>query len=142
MDLVTVAIAVSRVEAVVVASMLEGYGIPVHVGADGHGGVEYNSLALGGYRLRVPEADWHAASDILRDSAARPPEELCTGPRRAIMRFWAAALAAQAAFLLPTLAAIGSLPAQLALAPLSIIFVPVNPQGRADYFLAPAAVKQ
>lgn len=137
MDLVTIAITVSRVEAVVVASMLEGYGIPVHIGAGAQGSTEYNSLALGGYRLWVSEADWPAASDILRQSAARAPDTIVNGPRRAIFRFWAAVLGLHAAFILPPLAAVGSVAAGLLLAPLSMLIVPVNPQGRADYFLAP-----
>lgn len=141
MSLVTISITVSRVEAVVVGSMLEGYGIPVHIGSNGHGSVEYNSLALGGYRLWVSEADWPVASDILRQSAAGAPDSVSTGPRRAIIRFWLAALGAQAAFLLPTLVALGTIPAQLALAPLSMVLVPVNPQGRADYYLAPPATE-
>lgn len=139
MDLITIAITVSRVEAVVAASMLEGYGIPVHIGASAQASVEVNSLALGGHRLWVAEADWQAASDILRQSAAIAPDSVTTGPRRALFRFWVAALGAQAAFVLPLFAAIGAIPAQVAFAPLGLLFVPVNPQGRADYFLAPPA---
>jgi hypothetical protein len=136
LDLVTIAIAVSRVEAVVLAGMLEGYGIPVHIGADAQGSTEYNALALGGYRLWVAEADWSAASDILRQSAARAPDTICIGPRRAIFRFWAAVLAVQAMFVLPALAAFGTLAIELVFAPLALLVVPVNPQGRTDYYLA------
>lgn len=137
MDQVTIAIAVSRVEAVVMASMLEGYGIPVHIGADAQGSTEYNSLALGGYRLWVSEADWPTASDILRQSAASAPDSVCTGPRRAIFRFWAATAGACAVFALPAIASFGSLAAGVLFAPLGMLLVPVNPQGRADYYLAP-----
>jgi hypothetical protein len=139
MDLVTIAISVSRVEAVVVASMLEGYGIPVHIGGYAQGALESNSLALGGFRLWVSEADWPAASDILRQSAANAPGSVSIGPRRAILRFWAAALAAQAVFIVPALVMFGTLAAELVLAPLMMLIVPVNPQGRADYYLAPLA---
>ena len=137
MDLVTIAIAVSRVEAVVIAGMLEGYGIRVHIGADAQGSTEYNALALGGYRLWVSEVDWPAASDILRQSTATAPDTICTGPRRALFRFWTAALAAQAVFVLPALAVFGTLAIELVLAPLAMLVVPVNPQGRTDYYLAP-----
>lgn len=139
MDLITIAITVSRVEAVVVASMLEGYGIPVHIGGYAQGSLEYNSLALGGYRLRVSEGDWATASDILRQSAASAPDSLVTGPRRALFRFWAAVVAVHAMFVVPALAAFGSAAAVLLLSPLNMLIVPVNPQGRADYFLAPPA---
>jgi hypothetical protein len=137
LSLVTIAIAVSRVEAVVVGSMLEGYGIPVHIGADAQGSTEYNALALGGYRLWVSVADWPIASEILRQSAAIAPEDLSTGPRKTIFRLWAAVLLIQAVFVLPALAAFGTLAIELVLAPLSMLVIPVNPQGRADYYLAP-----
>lgn len=139
MDLVTIAIAVSRVEAVVVAGMLRGYGIPVHIGADAQGSTEYNSLALGGYRLWVSEADWPAASDILRQSAASGPDRVCTGPRRAIFRFWAATAGACGVFALPVITSFGSLAAGMLLSPFLMLVVPVNPQGRADYYLAAPA---
>lgn len=141
MDLVTIAIAVSRVEAVVLAGMLEGYGIRVHIGADAHGSTEYNALALGGYRLWIAEADWAAASNILRQSAAGATDTISTGPRRAIFRFWAAVLAAQAVFVLPALAVLGMLAIELLLVPLALLVVPVNPQGRTDYYLAPPATQ-
>jgi len=119
--------------------MLEGYGIPVHIGANAQGSLEYNSLALGGYRLWVSEADWPVASDILRQSAASAPDTVVTGPRRAILCLWAAALGIQAVFILPALAAFGTVAAGLILAPLSILITPVNPQGRTDYYLASPA---
>jgi hypothetical protein len=136
MDLITIAITVSRVEAVVVASMLEGYGIPVHVGGYAQGALESNALALGGYRLWVSDADWPAASDILRQSAVSAPDSVCTGPQRALIRFlgvWIGAHIAIFAPVLPTI--IVSAPWALALLPLQAI-IPVNPQGREDYYLA------
>lgn len=141
MDLVTIGIAVSRVEAAVVAGMLEGYGIPVHIGGYAQGTLEFNSLALGGYRLWVAEADWPAASDILRQSAASAPDTIVTGPRRALIRFWAVAVGSHAAFVLPAIAALGTAASGLALVPLAMLIVPVNPQGRADYYLAPPATE-
>lgn len=141
MDLVTIGIAVSRVESAVVAGMLEGYGIPVHIGGYAQGTLEFNSLALGGYRLWVAEADWAAASDILRQSAASAPDTIVTGPRRALIRFWAVAVGSHAALVLPAIAALGTAASGLALLPLAMLIVPVNPQGRADYYLAPPATE-
>lgn len=141
MDLVTIGIAVSRVEAVVVASMLEGYGIPVHIGAGAQGSTEYNSLALGGYRLWVSAADWPAASDILRQSAASAPDDMTNGARRALIRFLGVWIGAHLAIVAPVLPSmLVSAPWVLALLALQGI-IPVNPQGRADYYLAPAAEK-
>jgi hypothetical protein len=139
MDLITVAITVSRVEAVVVASMLEGYGIPVHIGAGAQGSTEYNSLALGGYRLWVSEADWPVASEILRQSAAITSDDMNNRTRRALIRFlgiWMGVHLAIAAPVLPSM--IVSAPWALALLALQGI-IPVNPQGRADYYLSPVA---
>ncbi len=117
--------------------MLEGYGIPVHVGGYAQGSTEYNALALGGYRLWVSEADWSVASELLRQSAASAPDSVVTGPRRAILRFWSVALAPQLALIVPALMSAGTAAAAALLFPFSMVFMPVNPQGRADYFLAP-----
>ncbi|MDP5103241.1 MAG: hypothetical protein NWP98_04890 [Erythrobacter sp.] len=141
MDLITIAITVSRVEAVVVAAMLEGYGIQVHIGANAQASVEANSLALGGHRLWIAAADWNAASDILRQSAATAPGRTSLGPRRAIFRFWGASLAIHTVILLPWAVIIGVFPAHLAAVLLNLMVIPVAPQGRADYYLAPLATE-
>ena len=140
MDQITIAITVSRVAAVVVASMLEGYGIPVHIGGYAQASVEFNSLALGGFRLWVSEADWPTASDILRQSAADAPDSPSTGPRRALLRSWGGVLAIYAAMLLPAMA-LGMARLEPFLLPLELMVAPVNPQGRADYYLAPPAAE-
>ena len=63
--MVVVAALVSRVEALVTASMLEAAGIMVHVGGAWHASVKVNSLALGGHRLWIPASQHEAASAIL-----------------------------------------------------------------------------
>ena len=138
-QLVTLAIFVSRVDAVVVSSMLRGYGIHVDLGADSHGATDPISLALGGYRLRVFPQDHRAASDILRGAGATENHVVSTGARKAIVRFALAWLGIVAVYCAPALWLGGFQPGKtLLLVPLQLV-MPVNPQGKADYFLAPAS---
>lgn len=138
-DLVTVSIAVSRAEALVVASMLEGYGIRVHIGGDRQGSTEYWSLAYGGYRLWISEDDHEAASEIIRQSGALEQSELRKGPRPALVRFIAVWLAIKLAlfFAAGASATETAPPYVLPAIVLESFMIPVNPQGRADYFLTP-----
>jgi hypothetical protein len=125
--MVTVAALVSRVEALVVASMLEAGGILVHVGGAAHASAEVNTAALGGHRLWVPASQHMAASE----------EEwaFSRGLQRAVLRFagaWAG-LSTAAALVICSL---GKAPMLWALmAPFSALTIPVNPQGRGDYYL-------
>ncbi len=135
--MVILAALVSRVEALVVASMLEAAGILVTVGGAGHASVEVNSLVLGGHRLWVPLSQHRAASEILIEVLGDEEWGFSYGLRRAMLRvagFWVTLSAAS------TLAvvAMGGVPmSALLLAPLGAVTVPVNPQGRGDYFLHP-----
>ena len=136
--LVTISIAVSRAEAVVVASMLEGYGIAVHIGGYAQGTTEYWSHALGGYRLWISEDDYEVASDIIRQSGALEDIPERKGPSKALIRFllvWTGLKAAVA--IAASLSA--TTPAPLVYAfgfiALESLTAPVNPQGKADFFL-------
>jgi hypothetical protein len=136
--MVTVAALVSRVEALVVASMLEAAGIQVMVGGAWHASVEVNSLALGGHRLWVPASQHEAASAVLRGVQGTEPWEFSYGLQRAVLRFagtWVALSAAWA--LLWSWLGQASLVWAMA-APLSVLTIPVNPQGRGDYYLTAA----
>lgn len=86
-DQVTLAIFVARVDAVVVSSMLRGYGIHVDLGADSHRAIDPVALALGGYHLRVSVQDYQLASDILREAGTCDNHIVSTGSRKAIVRF-------------------------------------------------------
>lgn len=136
-DLVTVSIAVSRAEAVVVASMLEGYGIPVHIGGYAQGTTEYWSHVFGGYRLWISEDDHEAASQIIRQSGALDDISMRKWPRKALVQlilFWAILKggAILGAFSLQGITP----PIQLyGLMAVEVFNLPVNPQGKADYFL-------
>ena len=136
--MVTVAIVVSRVEALVLVSVLEAEGILVFAGGIHHASVEVNSLALGGHRISVPASQWPAASAVLRESGASWSWEFNAGVRRAVLRFLAVwlglygSVAALTALASPfPLWVIGSIPFAMV--------VPVNPQGRGDFYLAAEA---
>ena len=137
--MVILAILVSRVEALVVGSMLEAAGILVHVGGAGHASVEVNSLALGGHRLWVPTCQHLAASQILIEVLGEDEWSFSYGVRQSILRvagFW---VIVTSAFTLAA-AALGAVPiSAVLLAPLAAFGLPVNPQGRGDYYLHPAA---
>lgn len=116
--------------------MLEAGGIDVFVGASGHASVEMNSLALGGHRLWVPASQHRAASILLIAVLGGEEWEFSRGLQRAILRFcgvWAALWTALSA--LWWLYGGGPL-LYLLVAPLDVLTIPVNPQGRGDYYLA------
>ncbi|HEX4849000.1 MAG TPA: hypothetical protein VFV30_12720 [Novosphingobium sp.] len=133
--MVTVAALVSRVEALVVASMLEAGGILVHVGGAAHASAEVNTAALGGHRLWVPASQHMAASELLLEVLGEEEWAFSRGLQRAVLRFagaWAGVSTAAAL----VICSLGKAPMLWALmAPFSALTIPVNPQGRGDYYL-------
>jgi hypothetical protein len=131
-----IAIVVSRVEALVLVSALEASGILTVAGGVHHASVEVNSLALGGHRIPVPVAQWQEASAVLREIGADRDWQFSEGLRRAVSRFLALWVGLYGAAMALTVAA-GVFPAwALAGIPLAALTVPVNPQGRGDFYLA------
>jgi hypothetical protein len=133
--MVIIAIVVSRVEALVVVSVLEAEGIIAVAGGVHHASVAVNSLALGGHRIWVPASQWAEASAILREAGADRDQAFSTGLQRAVLRFlgvWFCIYSGVAA-----VTALGSaIPLWvIASIPLAMV-VPVNPQGRSDFYLA------
>lgn len=133
--MVQLAALMSRSEALVVASMLEANGIPVFVGAGGHGSVEMNSVALGGYRLWIPGSHHRAASDLLVEVLGEDEWSFCPAARTAVLRFLGLWAVLQAAALGIAIVGIGLPVSSLLAVPLSLLTVPVNPQARGDYYL-------
>ena len=134
--MVLIAIVVSRAEAVVLASMLQAAGIIVHTGALYHANTEVISLALGHYRLTVPESQYRDASRIVADTFARSEFRFSKGLQAAVIKLLLAWIGSSSLFLALGVAAQG--PSSLfymLLAPLYTLTFPVNPQGRSDYFL-------
>lgn len=134
--MVIVAALVSRVEALVVASMLEAGGILVTVGGSVHASVAVNSTALGGHRLWVPASQHVAASELILEVLGEDEWSFSFGLRRAVLRvmaFWAGFFGLM--FLPGLWLGAITLPEAL-LWPLAVFTTPANPQGRGDYYLA------
>lgn len=133
--MVTIAALVSRVEALVLASMLEAGGILVHIDGAAHASVAVNSLALGGHRLRIPASQHEAASALMIEVLSKEPWTFSYGLQRAVLRFVGAWVALWTTCAL-TLWGLGQTSfVWVLLAPLNAVTVPVNPQGRGDYYL-------
>ena len=87
--MVLLAIFLSRFEAVEIASMLRGYGILVSLDGEYFTATTYQSLTLGGYRLRVLAEDHAAASEILRACDAPARDLFRKKPRGVLLWFLA-----------------------------------------------------
>lgn len=135
-SMVLLAIFVSRFEASLVASMLRGYGLLVSVDGEAHASVLYQSLALGGHRLRVARADYTVASEILRQAGVVDRSYIAPPPSRALVMLVAMfAVFYSVSIGLGVVA--GSAPiSSLLYIPLGVYSVPVDPKERPDYFLA------
>ena len=138
-DLVVVAIVMSRVEAIVVSSLLDAAGVTVHAGGLHHASVEVNSLALGGHRLWVPETQHELASAILIEVFGQSNWHFSFGLRRAVLRFlglWGGIHAV----IFGVSAFAGLLPVyEVFLVPIVSLAVPVNPQAPPEFFLRSGA---
>ncbi|GAA4642227.1 hypothetical protein GCM10023115_04500 [Pontixanthobacter gangjinensis] len=106
--------------------MLEDNGIFVHVDGSNHASVDFISLALGGHRIRILKCDYGKASALIRETGAADSWEFSFGHRKAVVRLLCSWGGLQCA------AALWS----FVFVPLSILAMPINPQGRGDYFLS------
>jgi chromosome segregation and condensation protein ScpB len=138
--MVPIADLLSRSEALTVAAMLDAAGIIVHVGGEYYAGTTLNIVAIGGFRLTVPASQYADASAILRDFAAEPGEFIEDLRRRTIKVLaivWLT-IGVPLAFI-NAQAGSGVVAMVMGLmAPLAT--TPASPQGRGDYYLAPAPV--
>ncbi|MEO9634290.1 MAG: hypothetical protein ABJF89_03465 [Parasphingorhabdus sp.] len=135
-QMIPIAIINSRSETMVVASLLDAAGILVHIGGYNHGSVSICPLALGGFRLTVPAFQHAQASAIIVDTPGFGEFNYSYGLRRAVVKFlllWIGLVVLLSIpkilydpeFLLPNLGII----------PMSVVGIPVNPQGYSEYFL-------
>lgn len=133
--MIPIAIINSRSETMVVASLLDAAGILVHIGGYNHASVSIYPLALGGFRLTVPAFQHAQASAVILDTPGLGEFSYSYGLRRAVVKFlllWVGIIFFLAIprilydpeFWHPSLAI-----------PLSVLGIPVNPQGRSEYFL-------
>jgi hypothetical protein len=137
--MVPVAHILGRGEALTVAAMLDAAGIIVHVGGEYYTSVTPNIIAIGGFRLTVPAWQHGDASAVIAEMLAAPEPPPSTQPRRAVGRLVAAMMGSVTLFASPYALAFGiqtMLP--VLLTPIFMLGIPVNPQGRGDYYLAAA----
>ncbi|WP_447525712.1 hypothetical protein [Parasphingorhabdus sp. NYA22] len=135
-QMIPIAIINSRSETMVVASLLDAAGILVHIGGYNHASVSICPLALGGFRLTVPAFQHVQASAVILDTPGFGEFSYSYALRRAVVKFlllWVGIIALltiprilyDPEFWIPSLAMI----------PLSVLGIPVNPQGHSEYFL-------
>lgn len=137
--MVPIADILSRSEALTVAAMLDAAGIIVHVGGEYHASISPYVIAIGGFRLTVPHWQHGDASKIVADMRAAPESTPSPGLRRAILRLFAASMSGFALVAFPYVLTMGlQAVAPFLLSPLFMLGVPVNPQGRGDYYIADA----
>lgn len=135
--MVPIAHILGRGEALTVAAMLDAAGIIVHVGSEYYASVAPNIIAVGGFRLTVPVWQHDDASVVIAEMLAAPEPPPSYHPRRAVGRLVAAMTGSVMLFVSPYALAFGIkaiLP--VLLTPIFMLGIPVNPQGRADYYLA------
>ena len=137
--MVPIARILGRGEALTVAAMLDAAGIIVHVGGEYYTSVTPNIIAIGGFRLTVPAWQHGEASAVIAEMLAAPEPAPSNQPRRAVGRLVAAMMGSVMLLVSPYALAFGikAMPPVL-LTPIFMLGIPVNPQGRADYYLVAA----
>ena len=135
--MVPIARILGRGEALTVTAMLDAAGIIVHLGGEYYTSVTPNIIAIGGFRLTVPAWQHGDASTVIAEMLAAPEPLPSAQPRRAVGRLVAAMMGSVTLFVSPYALAFGikaMLP--VLLTPIFMLGIPVNPQGRGDYYLA------
>lgn len=137
--MVPVARILGRGEALTVAAMLDAAGIIVHVGGEYYTSVSPDIVAIGGFRLTVPAWQYEDASVLLAEMLQGPEPAPNGHMRRALGRFALATMAWMGVGMLPYAAVLGTkVLILIVFSPLALFTLPVNPQGRGDYYLASA----
>lgn len=135
--MVPIAHILGRGEALTVAAMLDAAGIIVHVGGEYYASVSADILAIGGFRLTVPHWQHGEASILLAEMLAMPEPEPNRYMRRAIGRLAVATMGSVGVTVLSFVALFGLKVLMVTLlSPLALLQLPVNPQGRGDYYLS------
>lgn len=138
--MVPIARILGRGEALTVAAMLDAAGIIVHLGGEYYTSVSPDIVAIGGFRLTVPAWQHADASALVAEMLAQPEPEPNGHARRAIGRFGMATMGWMAIGVLPYVSLLGAKALiAILLSPVALFTLPVNPQGRGDYYLTIAA---
>ncbi|MEO0462582.1 MAG: hypothetical protein AAF127_05590 [Pseudomonadota bacterium] len=137
---IAIAHLVSRVEATVVSSLLRANGVPNVIIGDAHASVEVNSWVLGGHRIMISARDHDETSEILRHAWLEGMDEPSYAQGKAVLRVFLILTALKLPFL-AIVAIFGPLSFGWFIALLvQGLPIPVNPQGRGDYYLAAPSV--
>jgi hypothetical protein len=136
-EMICIAHLVSRGEALVVTSMLDNYGFITHISGGYHASVEMNSVALGGFRITVPVSQYRQASGILGETFANTEPYFSSSLQTAVIRLLLTWWGLMAAALTIQIPATQVFPIYSYLfIPVTTLGIPVNPQGKGDYFLS------
>ncbi len=120
-----------------VASLLDAAGILVHIGGYNHSSVSICPVALGGFKLTVPEFQHQDASGIIASAPGFGEETFSYALQRAVIKvmiLWSCIFGLP--MVIATIAIEDFPPVTILVAPLMVITVPVNPQGNSDYYLS------
>ncbi|MEQ1724763.1 MAG: hypothetical protein ABL882_02430 [Sphingopyxis sp.] len=129
----------SHPEALSVQAMLDAAGVLCHVGGGGHASIAMIPLALGGYRLTVPAFQYADASALIRDMLKQPATFNFTQRRRVLILLGVVVATIYVPAMVTMQWVFDDTPWwQIALVPIGLAVTPVPPQGRGDYYLAPA----
>lgn len=135
--MVPIAIIYSRSEVMVVASLLDAAGILVYIGGYNHSSVSICPVALGGFKLTVPEFQHRDASAIIASAPGFGQETFSYALQRAVIKvtiLWACIFGLP--LVMATIVFEDFSPTTILLAPLAVLTVPANPQGNSDYLLS------
>jgi hypothetical protein len=138
--MVPIAHVVSRSEASVIASMLDAAGILSRTSADRHASVDPMSIAFGSYLITVPDWQHEDASAILSATFAVGEFSFSEGLQTAVIKLllaWVCSVTIVAGISL--ILSEETSVKDVFLLPFAILTVPVNPQGRSDYYLSKRA---
>lgn len=139
--MVPIAVIYSRSEAMVVASLLDSAGIIVHIGGYNHASVSICQVALGGFKLTVPEFQYAEASRLIISTPGFGEDIFSYQLQRAVIKLmvvFAVLVGLPTSFAMATTETEGS-PIYVLLGPLAALTIPVNPQGNSQYFLSKPA---
>lgn len=139
--MIPIAIIYSRSEAMVVSSLLDSAGILAHIGGYNHASVSMCQLALGGFKLTVPEFQYAEACRLISATPGFGEDVFSKALQQAVVKmmvFWTLIFGLPMSYVI-VMEGDGSSPLSILLAPLAALTIPVNPQGNGEYFLAKRA---
>lgn len=137
--MVPIAVLFSRSEALTVAAMLDAAGIIVHVGGEYFGGTTLNVVAMGGYRLTVPDWQHRDAATVLEEFSAQSTGFIADLRRRTLRILAIVGITVSLPGAILYIYSGGGLVGAIVALLLPLSTTPTSPQARGDYYLSVAA---